>query len=172
MTAPVAQDRGANSVAQGFSPAYSAKTEVIAGITTFVTMAYIIFVQPAVLSSTSRDADRTRLRRWLLAPRGVGRRRSEWFGEYPSRSAPAWARTSSFFPSSWRWRPQSSQNPGGVARHRRISGVIFLVLSGWVARAVLDSISPSMRNASGWHRSLRRFIVAKRRAIVAHPGRL
>ena len=28
----------------------SARTEVLAGVTTFLTMAYIIFVQPAVLS--------------------------------------------------------------------------------------------------------------------------
>ncbi|HTG90680.1 MAG TPA: solute carrier family 23 protein, partial [Vicinamibacterales bacterium] len=30
---------------------HSTKTEVIAGVTTFLTMAYIIFVQPAVLST-------------------------------------------------------------------------------------------------------------------------
>ena len=31
-------------------------TEVLAGITTFVTMAYILFVQPALLSSVGLDA--------------------------------------------------------------------------------------------------------------------
>ena len=31
------------------------RTEVIAGVTTFLTMAYIIFVQPAVLSAAGMD---------------------------------------------------------------------------------------------------------------------
>ena len=33
------------------------KTEVVSGITTFITMAYIIFVQPAVLSMAGMDFD-------------------------------------------------------------------------------------------------------------------
>ncbi|MFW6346091.1 MAG: solute carrier family 23 protein, partial [Halomonas sp.] len=33
----------------------SAKTEVIAGITTFLTMAYIIFVNPSILSEAGMD---------------------------------------------------------------------------------------------------------------------
>src|ERR1041384_918212 len=32
------------------------RTEVVAGLTTFLTMAYIIFVQPAVLSAAGMDA--------------------------------------------------------------------------------------------------------------------
>lgn len=31
------------------------RTEIIAGITTFLTMAYIIFVNPAILSATGMD---------------------------------------------------------------------------------------------------------------------
>lgn len=33
------------------------RTEVVAGITTFLTMAYIIFVNPDILSSTGMDRD-------------------------------------------------------------------------------------------------------------------
>ena len=33
----------------------SVKTEVLAGLTTFLTMAYIIFVNPAILSQTGMD---------------------------------------------------------------------------------------------------------------------
>ena len=33
------------------------RTEIIAGITTFFTMAYIIFVNPQILSSTGMDKD-------------------------------------------------------------------------------------------------------------------
>ena len=32
------------------------RTEVLAGVTTFLTMAYIIFVQPAVLGAAGMDA--------------------------------------------------------------------------------------------------------------------
>lgn len=35
----------------------SAKTEVVAGLTTFLTMSYIIFVNPDILSSTGMDRD-------------------------------------------------------------------------------------------------------------------
>ncbi|MDW1811634.1 NCS2 family permease, partial [Vibrio sp. Vb2362] len=31
------------------------RTEIIAGVTTFLTMAYIIFVNPAILSDTGMD---------------------------------------------------------------------------------------------------------------------
>ena len=33
------------------------KTEVMAGITTFMTMAYILFVNPSILSSAGMDKD-------------------------------------------------------------------------------------------------------------------
>ena len=34
----------------------SVRTEIVAGVTTFLTMAYIVFVQPAVLSAAGMDA--------------------------------------------------------------------------------------------------------------------
>src|SRR5881409_1628866 len=47
------------------------RTEILAGVTTFMTMSYIIFVQPAVLSTTGMDfqavlASTYRQRDWLL----------------------------------------------------------------------------------------------------------
>ena len=35
----------------------SVRTEIMAGVTTFLTMAYIIFVNPDILSSTGMDRD-------------------------------------------------------------------------------------------------------------------
>ena len=35
----------------------STRTEIVAGITTFVTMAYILFVNPSILSSTGMDSN-------------------------------------------------------------------------------------------------------------------
>jgi len=37
------------------TPTFSASTEIIAGITTFLTMAYIIFVNPDILSAAGMD---------------------------------------------------------------------------------------------------------------------
>ena len=37
------------------TPHFSASTEIIAGITTFLTMAYIIFVNPDILSAAGMD---------------------------------------------------------------------------------------------------------------------
>ncbi|MFH1861200.1 MAG: NCS2 family permease, partial [bacterium] len=44
-------DRWFHLTEQGSSP----KIEVLAGVTTFMTMSYIIFVQPAVLSQAGMD---------------------------------------------------------------------------------------------------------------------
>ena len=35
----------------------STRTEIIAGVTTFVTMAYILFVNPSILSGTGMDSN-------------------------------------------------------------------------------------------------------------------
>jgi len=35
----------------------NARTEIVAGLTTFLTMSYIIFVNPDILSSTGMDRD-------------------------------------------------------------------------------------------------------------------
>ena len=75
------------------------RTELLAGLTTFLTMAYIIVVQPMVLSGRFRPARRA----WTSAPSppppASPRRwpRPSWASTADTRSPrpPAWARTSS-----------------------------------------------------------------------------
>ena len=68
------------------------RTEVLAGLTTFVTMAYLIFVQPAILSPaawTRRGAGRH-------LPFGRDRERGDGtVRQLPDRWPRPWARTSS-----------------------------------------------------------------------------
>ena len=43
------------------------RTEIIAGITTFLTMAYIIFVNPQILATTGMDQSAVFVATWLVA---------------------------------------------------------------------------------------------------------
>jgi len=77
----------------------SVRTELVAGVTTFLTMAYIVFVQPAVLSGemfgrdTGMPAGAVMTATCLsaaLATAVMG-----LWARAPIAQAPAWARTSS-----------------------------------------------------------------------------
>ncbi len=180
MTAPVGQDRGANSVAQGFSPAYNAKTEVVAGITTFVTMAYIIFVQPAVLSidftgkPTGLDFGAVLLATCVVS--GAATILMGLWAKYPIALAPGMGENFFFVSVIMALAAAGVPEPWRAALGIVfISGVIFLVLSViGVREAVLDSISPSMRNAIAAGIGLFVAFIGLRNGglIVAHPGTL
>ena len=49
----------------------TARTEVVAGLTTFLTMSYIIFVNPDILSSTGMDRDAVFVATCLAAALGT-----------------------------------------------------------------------------------------------------
>jgi AGZA family xanthine/uracil permease-like MFS transporter len=131
------------------------RTELLAGLTTFLTMAYIIVVQPAVLSGA--------------VP--AGRLREEYFGavmtatclaaalatvimglyaRYPIAQAPGMGENFFFVALLLMLQKQgytvaeSWQTGLGVVF---LSGVLFLALSLFgVREALMDSISPSMRH--------------------------
>ena len=77
------------------------RTEVLAGVTTFLTLAYILFVQPALLSSVGLDfgavfvatclasAFATLLMAWSRGPRRNARTCRQAFER---RTIPAWLR--------------------------------------------------------------------------------
>lgn len=133
--------------------AYSTRTEVIAGTTTFLTMAYIVFVQPAVLSTdftgqpTGLDFGAVLLATCVVS--GAATIAMGLWAKYPIALAPGMGENF-FFVSVI-----MTLAAAGVAEPWRaalgivlISGLIFLLLSViGVREAVLDSISPSMRNA-------------------------
>jgi adenine/guanine/hypoxanthine permease len=132
----------------------SIRTEVLAGVTTFLTMAYIIFVQPAVLSGalsgkpTGMDLGAVTTATCLAA--ALASCIMGLYARYPVAQAPGMGQNFFFvlsaipaaaaagFANAW-------QVALGVVF---LSGVLFLALSLFgVREAVLDAISPSMKNA-------------------------
>src|SRR5204863_2277060 len=116
------------------------RTEILAGLTTFMTMSYIIFVQPAVLSTTGMDFGAvlastcivTALSSFLMA----------WLANYPIAVAPAMGHNF-FFAFTV---VASMHYPWQVALGAVvISGIVFLIMSIWgvreaLVRAIPDSL--------------------------------
>jgi len=130
------------------------RTEVLAGVTTFLTMAYIIFVQPAVLSGamfgkeTGMDFGAVTAATCLSA--ALATAIMALYARYPIAQAPGMGENFFFvfsaipaaslagFPNAW-------EVALGVVFY---SGVLFLILSLLrVREKIMDSISPSMKNA-------------------------
>jgi len=132
----------------------SVRTEIVAGITTFLTMAYIIFVQPAVLSGrmfgfeTGMDLGAVTTATCLAA--ALATALMALLARYPIAQAPGMgenfffvfsaipAATAAGFANGW-------QVALGVVF---ISGVLFLILSLVGLREIIfNAISPSLKNA-------------------------
>jgi len=131
------------------------RTELAAGLTTFLTMAYIIFVQPAVLSGqmfgkpTGMDFGAVMTATCLataLATAIMG-----LYARYPIAQAPGMGENF-FFVFSLLPAAAAVAGPGSSDWQVGLgviffSGLLFLALSLLgVREALLDSISPSMRN--------------------------
>ncbi len=128
------------------------RIEILAGVTTFLTMAYIIFVQPAVLSvdfagkPTGLDFGAVLLATCLAS--GLSTIFMGLWANYPIALAPGMGENF-FFVSMI-----MSLTAAGVPEAWRaalglvfVAGVIFLVLSvAGVREAIIDAVSPSMRN--------------------------
>jgi adenine/guanine/hypoxanthine permease len=131
----------------------SVRTELVAGLTTFLTMAYIIFVQPAVLSGamfgmkTGMDFGAVTTATCLAA--ALASAIMALYARYPIAQAPGMgenfffvfgaipAATAAGFSNGW-------QVALGVVF---ISGVLFLALSLFrVRETVLNALSPSLKN--------------------------
>lgn len=130
------------------------RVEVIAGITTFLTMAYIIFVQPAVLSGamfgkpTGMDFGAVTTATCLSA--ALASAIMGLYARYPIAQAPGMGQNFFFVFSA-----MPAALAAGFANAWEvalgvvfISGVLFLLLSLFGARAaVMNAISPSLQHA-------------------------
>ena len=119
------------------------RTEVIAGITTFLTMAYIIFVNPQILSTTGMDASAVFVATCLAA--ALGSAIMALWANWPIGMAPGMG-LNAFFAFTvvgtlgFTWQ----QALGAVF----ISGIIFLILSATGVRSwLISGIPASMRSA-------------------------
>jgi adenine/guanine/hypoxanthine permease len=149
----------------------SVRTELLAGLTTFLTMAYIIFVQPAVLSgemfkralgesfSTGMDFGAVTTATCISA--AIATIIMGLYARYPIAQAPGMGENFFFVLSALpaaqaliAARVQSGAMEAGATTPWQIglgvvflSGVLFLLLSLFgVREALLDAVSPSMRD--------------------------
>ena len=119
----------------------SVRTEVIAGITTFLTMAYIIFVNPEILSSTGMDRNAVFVATCLAAALGslIMGLVAKWpIGMAPGMGLNAFFAFTVVGAMGFSWQ----QALGAVF----ISGVIFLLLTVSGVRSwLIAGIPHSMR---------------------------
>ena len=123
--------------------------EARAGVTTFMAMAYILFVQPAVLSQAGMPADSVFLSTCIAA--AVGTLLMGLIANYPIALAPGMGNNFFFVYSV------ALATVGGAALGWQaavgvvlVSGILFLLVTVLgVRRIVLDAVPPSLRHAMG-----------------------
>ncbi|MBM4143293.1 MAG: NCS2 family permease [Lentisphaerae bacterium] len=157
----------------------SARTEALAGLTTFLTMAYIIFVQPAVLSgsmfgiSTGMDAGAVMTATCLSA--AAASAIMGLYGRYPIALAPGMGENFFFV-----FSVIPAAAAAGFAEPWRvalgvvfISGVLFyaVYLLG-IRERIFDAISPGMKNGMAAGIGLFIAFIGLQNAglVVADPG--
>ncbi len=127
------------------------RTEVIAGITTFLTMAYIIFVNPAVLATdfagnpTGLDPQAVMLATCIAA--AIATAIMGLYARYPIAQAPGMGNNHFFVSVVMGLTAIGVANAWQVALGMVfVSGFVFLVLSIFrVRQAIIDALSASMR---------------------------
>src|SRR5262245_22155267 len=117
------------------------RTEVLAGLTTFMTMSYIIFVQPAVLSTTGMDFGAVMAATCIVS--AIGCFLMAFLANYPIAVAPAMGHNFFFAFTVVAAMHYSWQVALGAVF---ISGVVFLVMSVWgVREALVHAIPDSLK---------------------------
>jgi len=120
-----------------------ARTEIIAGVTTFLTMSYIIFVNPDILSSTGMDRNAVFVATCLAAAMGslIMALVANWpIGMAPGMGLNAFFAFTVVAALGYTWQ----QALGAVF----ISGIIFVLLTATGVRAwLIDGIPRSLRSA-------------------------
>ncbi|HNV87123.1 MAG TPA: NCS2 family permease [Candidatus Omnitrophota bacterium] len=129
------------------------RREFIAGLTTFLTMAYIIFVQPTVLSQdftgnpTGLDFGAILLATCLASALGCAL--MGLYAGYPIALAPGMGENFFFISVIMALTALGLPHPWRIALGIVFfAGVLFVILSFFGARqAVIDTLSPAMKNA-------------------------
>jgi len=120
------------------------KTEVLAGVTTFMTMAYILVVNPIILSSTGMDFGGIFTATALAAM--IATLMMALFANYPFALAPGMG-LNAFFAFTVVLGPMGKSWEFALTAVL-IEGIIFILLSVVKAReAIFDSIPISLKNA-------------------------
>ena len=118
------------------------RIEGLGGLTTFMTMSYIIFVQPAVMSTTGMDFDAVLAATCLIS--AFGTLLMAFLANYPIAVAPAMGHNFFFAFTVVGTMGYSWQVALGAVF---ISGVLFLVMSLWgIREALIESIPASLKH--------------------------
>ncbi|MGH7184678.1 MAG: NCS2 family permease [Pseudomonadota bacterium] len=147
----------------------SPKTEILAGITTFLTMAYIIFVNPAILSATGMDTGALFVATCLAA--AFGSAMMGLAANYPIALAPGMG-LNAYFTYSVVLGSNGAVSWQAALGAVFISGVIFLILSVLPVREwIINAIPKSLKMAIGAGIGLFLGIIALQAAgiVVDHP---
>lgn len=148
----------------------SVRTEVIAGVTTFLTMAYIIFVNPMILADAGMDRGAVFVATCLAA--AVGTAIMALAANYPIALAPGMGLNAFFTYGVVLGMGNSWQVALGAVF---ISGLIFLVLSLLPVREwIINAIPKSLKMAISAGIGLFLAIIALKNAgiVVDHPATL
>jgi AGZA family xanthine/uracil permease-like MFS transporter len=117
------------------------RTEALAGLTTFMTMSYIIFVQPAVLSTTGMDFQAVLAATCLISAFGCFL--MAFLANYPIAVAPAMGHNFFFAFTVVAGMGFTWQVALGAVF---ISGILFLLMSIWgVREALVQAIPDSLK---------------------------
>ena len=148
----------------------SVRIEVIAGCTTFLTMAYIIFVNPKILATTGMDPHAVFVATCLAA--AIGCATMALWANWPIGMAPGMGLNAFFAFTVVAKLGYSWQQALGAVM---ISGLIFLLLSvTGLRRRLIDGIPASMRSAIAAGVGLFLAIIAMKSAgiVVGSPATL
>lgn len=148
----------------------NARTEVLAGATTFLTMAYIIFVNPDILSSTGMDKDAVFVATCLAA--ALGSLIMAFVANWPIAMAPGMG-LNAFFAFTvvaamgYTWQ----QALGAVF----ISGVIFVLITvtgvrGWLVSGIPASLRSAITTGIGLFLAI--IALSTSGIVVASPATL
>ncbi|UCH74642.1 MAG: NCS2 family permease [Rhodospirillales bacterium] len=146
------------------------RTEVIAGVTTFLTMAYIIFVNPMILADAGMDRDAVFVATCLAA--AIGTAVMALAANYPIALAPGMGLNAFFTYGVVLGMGNSWQVALGAVF---VSGVIFLLLSVLPVREwIINAIPRSLKMAISAGIGLFLGIIALKNAgiVVDHPATL
>lgn len=121
----------------------SVRTEVIAGVTTFLTMSYIIFVQPVILARAGMDLGAVMTATCLAS--ALGTFLMGFMANYPVAIAPAMGHNFFFaFTICGAVAAGGMGYPWEVALGANfIAGALFIIISRWGVREMIMTIIPA-----------------------------
>jgi len=118
------------------------RTELLGGLTTFMTMSYIVFVQPAVMSTTGMDFDAVLAATCLIS--AFGTLLMAFLANYPIAVAPAMGHNFFFVFTVVGAMGYTWQIALGAVF---LSGVLFLLMSLWgIREALIRAIPASLKH--------------------------